>query len=106
MKRDSCCRLAECFKAIANETRQGILALLKNGEMSVGELTEFFRLPQPTISYHLTVLRHANLVNLHRIDKYAFYYLNQECVNACWQELGTRLKVLEAKREFDGTKNE
>ena len=49
----TCCDFDDFVKAMADETRQRILALLQRGEMSVTELNEHFRLTQPTVSHHL-----------------------------------------------------
>ena len=50
------------FKALSNQTRRGILSLLLESERSVGEIVGNFRLSQPTISRHLSVLKEAHLV--------------------------------------------
>jgi len=48
------------FKALADDTRQRILELLrKNGEMSVSNIASHFNLAQPTISQHLRILKEA-----------------------------------------------
>jgi DNA-binding transcriptional ArsR family regulator len=50
------------FSVLADPNRRAILALLSGGERSVGEVERELRLPQPTISKHLRVLREAGLV--------------------------------------------
>jgi hypothetical protein len=45
----TCCRYEDFVKVLADETRQSILELLKDREMSVGEIVVHFRLTQPTI---------------------------------------------------------
>ena len=55
-------RLSETFAALANSTRQAILARLAKGEANVNELAEPFDLTLPTISKHIKVLEHAGLV--------------------------------------------
>jgi DNA-binding transcriptional ArsR family regulator len=61
MTEPRCCDFDDFVKAMADETRQRILALLQTGEMSVSELNEHFTTTQPTLSHHLAVLRRANL---------------------------------------------
>lgn len=51
------------FKAMADRTRRRVLGLLSREELSVSELVALLRMPQPTISRHLKVLRDANLVS-------------------------------------------
>jgi DNA-binding transcriptional ArsR family regulator len=55
-------RLSSTFHALSDPTRRAILARLALGEASVAELTEPFRLSQPTISKHLRVLENAGLI--------------------------------------------
>jgi len=50
------------FKAIADPTRREILALLRGGPSTVGEIAQNFRTSRPAISKHLRLLRNAGLV--------------------------------------------
>ncbi len=50
------------FEIIAEPSRRAILGLLATSERSVGELESQLRLPQPTVSKHLKVLRDAGFV--------------------------------------------
>ncbi len=54
--------LSPIFSALADPTRRGILARLAEGEATVNELAQPFRLKLPTISKHLKVLQRAGLV--------------------------------------------
>lgn len=54
------------FKALADPTRQRLLAVLSNHELSVSELVEVLAQPQSTISRHLKVLRECGLLIDHR----------------------------------------
>jgi DNA-binding transcriptional ArsR family regulator len=53
---------AAVFRAIADPTRRQILALLRGGRCSVGEIAGNFPTSRPAISRHLRVLRAAGLV--------------------------------------------
>lgn len=53
------------FRAIADPTRREILARLRRGQHSVGELASNFRQSRPAISKHLRLLRSAGLVVTH-----------------------------------------
>lgn len=68
------------FKALADRTRLGILALIvgKNEPICVCEINEFFDLEQPTISHHLKVLREAGLVLSERRANWAYYHLHPD----------------------------
>jgi len=50
------------FEIIAEPNRRAILSLLVLSEQSVGEIEHRLRMPQPTVSKHLRVLRDAGFV--------------------------------------------
>jgi DNA-binding transcriptional ArsR family regulator len=54
------------FRAIVDPTRREILALLRSGRHTVGELAANFRTSRPAISKHLRLLRSAGLVVMHQ----------------------------------------
>jgi ArsR family transcriptional regulator len=67
--------LAEVYRALADETRLRILALLRDGEVCVCHLQGSLRLPQPTISRHLAYLRKSRLVEARRDGVWMHYRL-------------------------------
>ncbi len=50
------------YRALADPTRRKILALLRERDMSAGELADHFPLAKPTLSRHFGVLREAGLI--------------------------------------------
>lgn len=66
---------AKIFKALSDETRLRILALLQQGELCVCDLMAVLELPQSTVSRHLATLRHAGLVDDRRRGVWMFYSL-------------------------------
>lgn len=66
------------FGALADGTRRAILARLAQGEATVNELVEPFKLAQPTISKHIKVLEGAGLVSRGREAQYRPVRLNAE----------------------------
>ena len=64
------------FKALADETRREILRLLHKGDLTAGEIAARFAFTKPTISHHLSVLKHANLVQDYRKGQHIYYSLN------------------------------
>jgi DNA-binding transcriptional ArsR family regulator len=50
------------FEIIAEPNRRAILSLLVSSHQSVGEIERHLRMPQPTVSKHLRVLREAGFV--------------------------------------------
>lgn len=71
---------AENFKALSDPVRREILQLLKNGKMSAGEIGSHFDMTGATISYHLSVLKKADLVWETKVKNYVFYELNTTVV--------------------------
>src|SRR5215813_1742091 len=55
------------FAIIAEPSRRAILSLLASAERSVGDIEEQLRLPQPSVSKHLRILREAGFVES-RVD--------------------------------------
>jgi DNA-binding transcriptional ArsR family regulator len=59
--------MESAFAIIAEPSRRAILSLLASRERSVGDIEEELRLPQPSVSKHLRVLREAGFVES-RVD--------------------------------------
>ena len=55
--------MQSAFEIIAEPNRRAILTLLVSSERSVGEIENRLRMPQPTVSKHLRVLREAGFVD-------------------------------------------
>ena len=67
---------AKTFKALADPERRKILELLKKGAMSAGEIASNFSITQSTVSYHLKVLKEADLIFEKKDKNYIYYRLN------------------------------
>ena len=63
------------MRALADPIRREILALLKSGRMSAGEIAERFDVTGASISRHLSVLREADLIRDTREGKFIYYEL-------------------------------
>ncbi len=68
-------RLDEILKAAADPTRLRLLNLLRIGGIRVCDLQAVLGIPQPTVSRHLSALRHAGLVTDVREGMYVSYSL-------------------------------
>ncbi len=55
-------RVESVFEIIAEPNRRAILSLLVSSQQSVGDIERQLRMPQPTVSKHLRVLREAGFV--------------------------------------------
>ncbi len=70
--------IAQIFKALSDETRLRILALLTRGELCVCDLMAVLRLPQSTVSRHLAYLRNAGLISDRREGVWMYYRLEEQ----------------------------
>lgn len=66
----------EAFNAIGDETRREILRLLRDGDLTAGQIADQFDISWPSISHHLRVLRQAKLVRADRRGQEWIYSLN------------------------------
>jgi DNA-binding transcriptional ArsR family regulator len=66
----------QVFRALADETRRGVLRLLRDGPLTSGEIAARFDSSWPTISRHLAVLREAGLVATERDGQEIRYELD------------------------------
>ena len=85
------------FKALGDETRLRIVALLSHGELCVCHLEEALRLPQPNVSRHLGILRAAGVVEPRREGSWVYYRLARQGDGDCERQLKTLMRTF-AKR--------
>lgn len=64
------------FQALNDETRRNILDLLKEKDMTAGEIADQFDISKPSISHHLDRLKQADLVASSKKGQYVTYSLN------------------------------
>jgi ArsR family transcriptional regulator len=64
------------FDALSHPARRKILALLRTGPLSAGELAAHFDIAKPTLSVHFAKLREAELVTVERRGTSLIYHLN------------------------------
>ena len=70
---------AQIFKALGDETRLRIMALLVDGrELCVCDIMAALELPQSTVSRHLSYLRNSGLVDDRRHGVWMYYTINRE----------------------------
>jgi ubiquinone/menaquinone biosynthesis C-methylase UbiE len=65
----------DVLRAVGEETRFRIVALLRHGELTVSDLTDILGQSQPRISRHLKLLTDAGVVDKHREGTWAFFDL-------------------------------
>lgn len=64
------------FKALDDATRRQILDMLKQKDLTAGEIADAFAISKPSISYHLDLLKQAELVIAVRRGQFIYYSLN------------------------------
>lgn len=64
------------FKALNDGTRREILELLKENDLTAGEIADQFNISKPSISHHLDLLRQAGLVVSVKEGQFIYYSLN------------------------------
>ncbi|PWH83425.1 transcriptional regulator [Algibacter marinivivus] len=64
------------FKALNDETRREILELLKDKDMTAGDIADAFNISKPSISHHLDILKRADLVTSEKSGQFITYSIN------------------------------
>jgi len=90
--------VSRLFKALSDETRLRIVALLSHGELCVCHLHEALGLSQPNVSRQLAILRAAGVVEDRRDGKWVYYRLLRQPDPDCERQLRSLVKAF-AKRE-------
>ncbi len=70
----------QTFKALSDPIRRDILVMLKEGRMSAGQIAGHFDMTQATISYHLSILKKADLIWETKEKNFIYYHLNTSVV--------------------------
>jgi len=79
--------VSRLFKALGDETRLRIVALLSHGELCVCHLQEALGSSQPSVSRHLATLRAAGVVEQRRERKWVYYRLMRQPSEDCERHL-------------------
>lgn len=64
------------FKALNDPTRRVILELLKEQDMTAGDIADQFNISKPSISHHLDLLKQAGLVVAQKEGQFIYYAIN------------------------------
>lgn len=89
------------FKALSDPTRRKIIMLLKNSDLTAGEIADHFNITKPSISHHLNILKQAGLIIDERKGQNIYYSLN----TTVFQELiGWFFEIIDYNQ--GGNKNE
>ncbi len=80
----------EFAKALADDTRQKIMAICCCQQVSVNDIVDALDVAQPTVSHHLKVLKSVGLVRSERRGKQVLYTLNQARLAASCCQVGEK----------------
>ena len=64
------------FKVLSDSQRREILVILRNGRMNAGEIAERLGITPQALSYHLKLLKSADLVIEYREKNFIYYEIN------------------------------
>lgn len=84
--------VSRLFKALGDETRLRMVALLAHGELCVCHLEAALDLTQPTASRHLAVLRNAGVVDTRRDGSWVYYRVAEQPDPHCKQQLAALVR--------------
>lgn len=87
------CRNA--FTAIGDETRQLILLVLLENDLSgirVGEIAEKTHLTRPSVSHHLQILKESGIVTMRREGTKNYYYMGVD--ETQWKEIADLVNLI------------
>lgn len=68
--------LNQLFKALNDPTRRAILDLLKDKDLTAGQIAEQFDISWPSISHHLDLLKRTGLVTAQKEGQFVYYSIN------------------------------
>jgi ArsR family transcriptional regulator len=85
--------LTRTLQALTDPKRREILQMLGEGDKTAGEIAARFNISAPSVSHHLSVLKHADLVRAERNGQTIVYSLNSTVVQEFLQELMQVLKI-------------
>jgi ArsR family transcriptional regulator len=89
---------ADICLALASPKRLQILNLLKNGEMSAGELVKAMKIPKANLSQHLSILRQKGIVLSRREGTNIFYSIaHPKITDACTIMRGVLMESLKTQ---------
>ena len=66
----------QLFRALNDPTRREIIEMLKEKDLTAGEIAEAFDMTKPSISHHLNLLKQAKVVVSIKKGQYVYYSLD------------------------------
>jgi ArsR family transcriptional regulator len=73
---DVALKMNSVFKALDDPTRRRIIEMLREKDLTAGEIADAFSISKPSISHHLDLLKQANIVLAIKKGQFITYSLN------------------------------
>ena len=93
-------RETNIFKVLADSQRRAILMMLRNERLNAGEIAEKLQITPAALSYHLKLLKNADLISEYKEKNFVYYDLNTSVV----EEIMAWLAQLRKEDENDEEK--
>ncbi|MBQ9384579.1 MAG: winged helix-turn-helix transcriptional regulator [Ruminiclostridium sp.] len=69
-------KISETFKILSDDQRRDIIAMLRDGRKNAGEIAENLGITPAALSYHLKLLKKADMVIEYKEKNFIYYELN------------------------------
>lgn len=69
-------KISETFKILSDDQRRDIITMLRGGRMNAGEIADALGITPAALSYHLKLLKKADMVTEYKEKNYIYYELN------------------------------
>ncbi len=69
------------FKALGDRNRVAIMDMIKDSEMSAGQILDEIKMGQSTLSHHMKILCDSGIVNARKESRWVYYSVNKEVVD-------------------------
>ncbi|BEV09705.1 autorepressor SdpR family transcription factor [Asticcacaulis sp. DW145] len=85
--------MSEVYKSLSDPTRRHILEMLREREMSAGEIADRVHVSKPTLSGHLAKLKAAGLIDMTRQGTTLIYRLNLSVLEEAMMSLMSAFRI-------------
>ena len=91
------------YRALSDPTRRQILKLLREKDLTAGEIAEHFTMTKPSLSKHFNILRSAGLIQGEKSGVTITYHLN---VSVLEEAIMALMEIFKLKGENNGRHSE
>ncbi|HOD37628.1 MAG TPA: autorepressor SdpR family transcription factor, partial [Candidatus Marinimicrobia bacterium] len=91
------------YRALSDPTRRQILKLLREKDLTAGEIAEHFTMTKPSLSKHFNILRSAGLIQGEKSGVTITYHLN---VSVLEEAIMALMEIFKLKGENNGRQSE